>query len=99
MESAMRLQRWPSVAAAWARGLPTQVRLFARAMALVLRPEPAVSAAYLALVLVSSLLAVAQVWLGKLVVDRLALLTGTAAPGEGATRAAIWSAALYAVVM
>ncbi|HEX2036057.1 MAG TPA: ABC transporter ATP-binding protein, partial [Chloroflexota bacterium] len=87
-----------------ARGLPAALALFGGGMGLVAGAAPVASAALVVLVLGAGLLALAQVWLGKVVVDELALVAGArGAQGEAASAGDLWPAALaaslYAVTM
>jgi len=65
-------RQWIDRAARALRGLPAALRLFGRGLALVLAGAPLPAILYLALVALLSALPVAQVWLGKVVVDLLA---------------------------
>ena len=54
------------------RGLPDSLRVFGRALAIVVSAAPGTASVYLLLMLMSSLLPVGQAWLAKLIVDELA---------------------------
>ncbi len=70
--------------------------LLARGLAMVLSPAPGVAALYLSLGLLTAVLPVAQVWVGKVLLDQLALAVGGAAI---ALSAVLLIAALYALTM
>ncbi|MDE2817865.1 MAG: hypothetical protein OXK81_14380, partial [Chloroflexota bacterium] len=69
------------------------ILLFGRGLHLGLAPEPAVATVFVALVLLTSAMPVVQVWLGKVLLDQLALAVG----GSAVVLSAILiTAALYA---
>ena len=71
-------------------------RIVWRAAALSARTSPRLTAAYIAVAAVGVILPVAQVWLVKIVVDRLA---ETAGDGAGMTRAVLLPAVLYVLTL
>ena len=74
---------------------PTLV-LYGRGLHLVLAPAPAVATVYVVLVLLTSALPVAQVWLGKVLLDQLSLVVGGTAI---ALSTILILAALYALTL
>lgn len=70
--------------------------LLLRGLAMGLAPAPRVAAVYVALVLLAAALPVAQVWLGKVLLDQLALVVGGAVV---ALSALLLTATLYAVTL
>ncbi|MYB76602.1 MAG: ABC transporter ATP-binding protein [Chloroflexi bacterium] len=74
---------------------PTVV-LLTRGLYMGLAPAPAVATIYVALAVLTSAMPVAQVWLGKILLDQLALVVGGAAI---ALSVILLTAALYALTM
>ncbi len=72
------------------------VTLLTRGLHMGLSPAPGVAAVYVALALVAAALPVTQVWLGKVLLDQLALVVGGAAI---ALSAILLTAVLYALTM
>ena len=70
--------------------------LFGRGLHLGLAPTPGVAAIFVALALLTSAMPVAQVWLGKVLLDQLALAVGGTAI---ALSAILLTAAFYALIM
>lgn len=78
------------------RDTRSTVVLLARGLAMGLAPAPRVAAVYVALVLLAAALPVAQVWLGKVLLDQLSLAVGGAVI---ALSAILLTAALYALTL
>ena len=78
------------------RNSRSTIVLMARGLHMGLAPAPIAAALYLALALLLSAMPVAQVWLGKVVLDQLAAVAGGAAI---ALAAILLTAALYALAM
>src|SRR5688500_12149455 len=83
------------------RALPARLRVLGRGLALIAAGAPGVAALFVVLTVLASILPVAQVWLGKLVVDGLAGGGAGSAPGTPGelAGAVLVPAALYAGVM
>jgi ATP-binding cassette subfamily B protein len=78
------------------RGLPSDLRVYGRSLALLTAAAPPAAAANVVLMMVRNLLPVAQMWLIKLIVDRLA---AGAAHAPGAMDTAMALAAVYALTL
>lgn len=72
------------------------ILLIGRGLHLGLAPEPALATVFVALMLFTAAMPVAQVWLGKVLLDQLALAVGGSAT---VLSAIVLTAALYAVIM
>lgn len=84
---------WQSAAGA-ARGMSSNLRTWRRGLALVMMAAPRIVVVYIALVIVISLVPVLQVWLLRLVVDRLA---AAAAVAGGSASTVLMLAVFYAL--